>query len=72
MNRVKSVMMAVLASIVVLGNSAYAALPAEIATEFTGLETDITTLLGYVFSAILVVAVGFKLQSLVKRAIGRV
>jgi len=52
--------------------SASAALPAEVETAFTGLSADLASLQGYILTAVVAVAVLFKVISMIKRGIGKV
>lgn len=61
-------------TVLALGASAgaSAALPLEVETAFTGLSADLGTLQGYILTAVVAVAVLFKVISMIKRGIGKV
>lgn len=58
---------ALMAFLSVLSMQAQAALPTEATAAFTSLETDTTTLLGLVWSAVAAVTVGWVLIKLFKK-----
>ena len=68
-NALKTTLVAVLA---MFGIQAHAALPAEVGTAFTSLQTDADALLALAWPVITAIVVGFILIKLFKRAANKV